>query len=724
MVVPALHVVAHLTRMRQLKRSAGVLYIDGVQAFYSAIREIVIGADESAAGAAKIVGSIEEMHKDEQVRADLFRLLCGPSILAQGGTPQFVGQGHNSIYLTKAGTIPGSPLADIVFQLALVRFHRNLQERLRAQDLLVTVEHPSSDCSGTEKLTAEASTSTWVDDLAVVVSSPSAAGLAPRLARVAAVVEQSLRSIGAQVNYSPGKTAAQCFFRGEGARNVRKFWAIEQQGSVQLPSGPGQGKFLQLVSEYTHLGSRWHASGLQTAAILHRLSIAKPLFAALRKRLLFNDCLKTGERVRLVVQGPLASLLHGAGLWVTTDKVTTRCAYEAIANMYRQCIRPILGISSRGLSNEEVCRALVVLEPVDVLRFQRMRASISIAPLVDDYLAAALAQERSWIHLVISDWASFRELECPVVPTCDSVGYAQVQLFFEWIRSCARAFRLQIKRLVQRQLDTLEAGSAGVLHKARLLDSVFASHAISWRQPKTQAGSLSRVVCPDCHKVVHGPAALAAHRSKTHGVVSLGALLSDHTMCPVCLIEFWSPTRLWEHLRKAAYCKHVFEASDPCLQPTNKHIGKACELPAVRLQGPKEWWATLQPPFREHSTRHVFSDVHTRITMAWEAFCSTFLPESSLLQQAQCVHVLWREVLWALHVCDSAVALQEPILGPAQQELGRTLKACRGHSVYFKDFMLISWEEHHWIVPLQARSSLVKLVASFMHAEFASPHLL
>ena len=414
MVVPALHVVAHLRRMRQLRQSAGVLYIDGVQAFYSAIREIVTGADETEAGAARIVGIIEEMHTDEQVRADLFRLLCGPSILAQAGTPLFVqnflrtgfhgshfcvGGNHDNIYLTRAGTIPGSPLADIVFQLALVRFHRNLQERLRAQDLLVTIACSSSDCDGAARLIAEASTSTWVDDLAVVV----AAGLIPKLAKVAAVVEQPLLSTGVHVNYSPGKTAAMCFFRGRGARNVRKFWTIEQLGRVQLPFGPGQGKWLQLVSEYTHLGSRWHASGSQTAAIAHRLFIAKPLFAALRKRLLFNECLTRRERVRLMVQGPLASLLHGAGLWVTTDKATARSAYEAVANMYRQCVRPILGISSRGLSNEEVCQALVVLEPVDVMRFQRMRASISVAPLVDNYLVATLAQEWSWIQLVISD---------------------------------------------------------------------------------------------------------------------------------------------------------------------------------------------------------------------------------------------------------------------------------------------------------------------------------
>ena len=738
MVVPALHVVAHLRRMRQLRKSAGVLYIDGVQAFYSAIREIVTGADETEVGAARIVGIIEDMHTDEQVRADLFRLLCGPSVLAQAGAPPFVqsflrtgfhgshfcvGENHEKNYLTQAGTIPGSPLADIVFQLALVRFHRNLQERLRAQDLLVTIACPSPERDGAGQLLAEASTSTWVDDLAVVVGSSSAAGLVPKLARVAAVVEQSLLSTGVHVNYSPGKTAAMCFFRGKGARNIRKFWAIEQMGRVQLPFGPGQGKWLQLVSEYTHLGSRWHASGSQTAAIAHRHSIAKPLFAALRKRLLFNDCLTRCEKVRLMVQGPLASMLHGAGLWVTTDKATARSAYEAVADMYRQCVRPILKISSRGLNNTEVCQALGVLEPADAIRFQRMRASISVAPLVDNYLAATLAQEWSWVQLVISDWAGVPDLDCPVDPACTSVGYAQVWLFFQWISGNARRLRLHINCLINRQISKLAASSDSVLQKALLLDGVFSCHAISWKQPSVRTELSLHVACPECHKVVHGPAALAAHRSKTHGIVSLGSLLSDHTMCPVCLIEFWSPARLWEHMRKAERCRRVFEASDPCLQPTCKLVGKATDLPAVRLQGPREWWTTLQPPLPVSCMRPVSSRFHTRVAIAWDEFCSSFLHASSVHQKAQYVHTLWREVLWALQFCDDAVGHHDPILGPAQHELERIIKACQGHSVFFRGFVLATFDRHHWIVPEQARGGLTRLVESTMHVEFTSPHL-
>ena len=595
-----------------------------------------------------------------------------------------------------------------------------MQQRLRAQDLLVTVANPSIHDEPLGRHTVEASTATWVDDLAVVVCSATATGLIPKMAKVAAVVEQCLSSTGVQVNYSPGKTVAMFCFRGRGARNARKFWEIEQRGCVRLPSGPGQGKQLQLATSYTHLGSRLQANGQQVEAIDHRMSIARPVFVALRKRLLFNSCLSRVERIRLMAQGPLASLLHGSGLWVTSDAATARRAHEAITGIYRQCVRPILGISSRGLTNQEVCHALGVLEPVDVLRFQRLRAALSVAPLVDEYLIAVLVQERSWLSLVISDWASFPEFKCPIGGSEARITHIQVQSFFEWLRRHAQKLKSRVAALVQVALKALQQYSASVLRKAQLLDGVFAYKAVARRQPLHGTMALPRMACPECHKIVQGHAALAAHRSKTHGIVSLGALLGDHTACPVCLIEYWSPARLWEHMRKSTRCRHVFEASDPVLLPSCKAIGRHSLLPATRIQGPREWWTTLQPSFTDQHAQDVTCDLHTRVTLVWSKFCASFPSEDDIAAKVQHMQELWREVLWAVQTCDGSVDLTDPIFRPTQHELARLLRACEGFSVVFKEFLLVSFGGHRWVVPSQARACLTRLVNLNMHEEFVS----
>ena len=422
MLVPSLHVQSHLRRMRQLCRSAGVLYIDGVQAFYSVIREIVTGLEDGDQGAHRIVDIISSLSDDETVREDIFKMLCGPTILEHANVPSFVqgflrshfrgshfemSRGLPTRYLTHAGTTLGAPLADILFQLALVAFHRRLQARLDQAGLLVTVHVPD------RPEVAQSATSTWVDDLAIAVGTVSAVALVPRMAHVAALAEQAMASTGVAVNYSAGKTEAMVCFRGKNASAMRKFWLVEQNGQIRVPFGPGRGKMLQLTNEYVHLGCRLHADGSQVNAIRHRRSIAQPIFSALRKRLLFNSNLSNTEKIRLVVQGPLASLIHGAGLWVTSDSHTSRQACEAIGTMYRQCVRPICQVSSRGLNNQEVCTLLTVLPPDMVLRNQRLRLSLSVSALVDSYLIVVLAEERTWVQMLLTDWQQFQAFPFP-----------------------------------------------------------------------------------------------------------------------------------------------------------------------------------------------------------------------------------------------------------------------------------------------------------------------
>ena len=195
-------------------------------------------------------------------------------------------------------------------------------------------------------------------------------------------------------------------------------------------------------------------------------------------------------------------------------------------------------------------------------------------------------------------------------------------------------------------------------------------------------------------------------------------MLSDHTVCPACLIEYWSPQRLWDHMRKAPRCRRVFEASDPILLPTCKHVGKDCDLP------PQEWWTTLNPPSADDSSRQIEGNAITRIAVAWSKFCETFQHDAELFHQAQNVHFLWREVLWTLSDCDDSVAHSDFHFLSAQHELARVFKACEGHSVYFRGFILTCIGDHCWLVPSHAKQHLERLVASTLHEEFISPQLL
>ena len=697
------------------------------------MRELVVGLDAGEAGIPRIINIIEDMHDDETVRADVFRLLCGPSILEQASAPPFVqsflrsqfhgtffqlGRGTQDIYLTKAGTVPGAPLADILFQLALVTFHRRLQQRLRQAGLLVTVEIPAE---GGQHRQAESSTATWVDDLAIPVMTQSAAALVPSLAKVAAFAEQTLASTGVSVNYSPGKTEAMFCLRGKGASSIRKFWMIERQGVVVVPFGPGKGHTLRLVSAYVHLGCRLQANGQQLETIAHRQDIAQPIYAALRRHLLFNPSLTPVEKIRLVIQGPMASLLHGSGMLVVSDPATMRKSSAAITNMYRQSVRPITGLSCRGLTNHEVCQLLAVIPPVSVLKYQRMRFALSVARLADEYLIGVLAEEQSWVQLVARDWKTF-----PTFPLKHVDGghfdFQQVQPLFRWLSEQNSALKKALTLCTQQEIARLAEHSAVVRNKAMLLQQLFAGGATAWGRTAYTDSHFAKLTCPECHKAIHGKAALASHRSKVHQVHSVGALLDDYTACPVCMVEFWTSSRLWMHLRKSAVCLQTFLASDPDLAPRKLAGPHLNFMPAVRVQGPQQWWAFLRPVNVDATPIESFDDARALdcATHAWHVFERTLASHASLDDIVSSVRALWQTLAHILTVCGGEV-LHRCSRTVTDDRFQSVARACKGLTIRYHDFILCTLGDECWIVPLQIRGTFSKLIASpCMHAEFSS----
>ena len=635
MAVPSMHVWGHLRRMRALRKSAGVLFIDGAQAFYSVIRELVIGVEEGENGLSRIIAIIEAMHPDEQIRADVFRLLCGPSILEQAETPAFVQNflrqsmtatffqlqpRSDKIYTTTAGTVPGTPLADVVYQLAVVAFHHRLQSRLEEAGLLVAVE---GRCQGGDVYAHTSSMATWVDDIALPVSATSAVALVPKIAKIAAIAELSLAVTGVQVNYSVGKTEAIVCFRGRGASSVRRFWMVEQGAQVAIPCGPGKHAKLVLSTEYVHLGCRMQANGMSLRAIEHRLAIAKPVFAALRKPWLFNDALSQAERMRLVIQGPIASLMHGSGVWDMEHSRTVVKARDAMMSLFRQCVRPLTGMSCRGLTNAEVCRMLGAVQPEQSLQLSRMRVSISIAGLMDECLLGVLVEEQSWLCAVLQDWHQHCEHEWANYNN----GIATLvhgRELFEFLGTHKLKLQASVRKIISKHLQAQQKGIEALWAKVRWLNALYSNGAISFHPEGAMNQCKTPVACSECHRVVHGSAALASHRRRVHGQSSLGAMLGDFTCCPICLTEFWTCERLWMHLRKVSTCRLLFISSDPDLLPSKKLQAEPARWPACKVSGPKPWWAYLR--VSEHLTDHAVGQSHhsdaARLESAWQAFKS------------------------------------------------------------------------------------------------------
>ena len=227
---PAHLIQAHLRRMEVIGRSAAVIFVDGAQAFYSVYRQLIVGCDAATVETELLIELVHSLADDEIVRADLFRVLVGPTVLQTGGVSLAICEymraslrntyfqtdpASDTVYGTLVGTVPGAPLADVLFQLAMTRFHCRVREALKTQGLQVTVIHPVT------QVVLSSSVPAWVDDLAVPIEAQSVNELIPRIVCVMQTAEEKLRCTGVEVNFCRGKTEALVAWRGADAKKLR-----------------------------------------------------------------------------------------------------------------------------------------------------------------------------------------------------------------------------------------------------------------------------------------------------------------------------------------------------------------------------------------------------------------------------------------------------------------------------------------------------------------------
>ena len=119
---------------------------------------------------------------------------------------------------------------------------------------------------------------------------------------------------------------------------------------------------------------------------------------------------------------------------------------------------------------------------------------------------------------------------------------------------------------------------------------------------------------------MHGQAALAAHKNKVHGITSPGAMFRD---CPGKM-EFWTPARLWMHIRKRQQRWRLFEASDPHVMPTRAQNPSVASQPACRIPRPRMWWAelTVLPPAARELDSVDESNIAEQLAQAWKGLQS------------------------------------------------------------------------------------------------------
>ena len=607
LMIPSHCIQAYIAAAAKLGKSGAVLFLDGRAAYYSVIRQVLFD-DVPDNDVTFLELLFRRLQFTDTQQAALLASLNGPGIFTQAGVPTALqhflqtslhgtwftmghGCGAQPLRCTRSGTVPGTPLADMLYAFVQSNFQRNVQEDLQTAGLTVTFSQNGQT----------APMPTWADDVSIMLPFCTADQVAARLCLVAAAAEHHSRASGVEVNFDKGKTEALCFFRGPNSRLTRRQLLQGDHPSVPLALRNGRTVDLRLVDSYVHLGSVVSYSASPTADAKAKAQSAAHPFDRLRKTLLRNPELTTPEKVELVRSLIVAKLTYGASLWTPRSTAESHACPHALAKFWRFAFRPITGLSSTLLTDTEVCHALGTLAADELLSLERVRQLSLVVGEGPSALWDCLLIESAWLSLAFDalriicsqlDFSFGRDL-----PSDHAVCLVFLRANAATLHRLPGKYRLSLLH---------DIDPAPGLAKAR-------DHTTREKQgwilvtlpPATRAS----FACPVCKAVFSTKAAAASHQASRHGISIIGNTVAG-SVCQVCNQQWWSTFRLKEHLRRSAPCRNAWQGADLDLPQEFETVGCRYDKawrPPVPCFGPRPFWATLMPDA---------PDVHTQVTQA------------------------------------------------------------------------------------------------------------
>ena len=598
LAVPCHLVGRYLDTLRQTVQSGAVLFVDGESAFYATVR-CFLDPDH---GDMTLDHWVSSLHDDPYITDQLRALLRAGDVMLAGNIAASVCDAlrcslsstwytalptHDEIYRSVTGTVPGAPLADLLFQLTFAM----------CMDQVTQALSEAGHCARLPPSTSyevPCSHPTWMDDVALLLRASRCEEVAPALASAAGIMRGMLCTTGISMNLLPGKTEGLVMLHGAGSRAERHRLFVELNG--ELPFGGSRPDSLCLTDSYVHLGVMLGTQCLAKRHIERRARLAELSYGPLRRRLLFNPCLRQGEKRELLRAFAISRLTHGLEQWTLDVDKDYRAFHTAYMSLLRRSIRPILNCSSSCLRDIEVCSMLEMVTPKEAHQIALARSLAQVCSSQMPFLHHLLHTQATWLRHGVEAasclLAIVQASPLPSVPAlaCDMTSWTacvatRLGNVSQLLKRCCR--RLIRGRHALALRTAANARSRGDLQKA----GVVLAHI-----PDEAPVLLDPIVCSVCHRRFASVAAEAAHARKLHGRVALHTQALRGTACLVCRKEYWSASRLREHLRFSVACCHAYIGADlgtplphevGCVGPSSR--------PVTTLIGPQPWWCSLRP---------------------------------------------------------------------------------------------------------------------------------
>eukprot|EP00438_Fugacium_kawagutii_P003418 Skav211332 [mRNA] locus=scaffold3120:141185:146842:- [translate_table: standard] len=586
--------------------SSGLLFLDLTQAFHRLVRELVVGvgAEQNVIdvlfGLACENGDVASVGRKMQTSKLLASLGVSPllcQLLADihHGT-WYTLKHHFDLVVTRRGTRPGSPLADIIFHVLMLDVAEELRTWLASDAELQSI---AKECD----IVIEPIL--WSDDLAIPWASRTASALAPSIGRLMRVIKGMFRSRGFALNMDRGKTSVILTHRGKGAPDCRAQFL--QADSAMLECAPSaddmEPLLLPVVSKYKHLGTYISENHSLEQEINVRIGIAQQTFASMSRAVFCNRHLALPVRVRLYRTLVESRLYFGLGAWATPTPAQLSRLQAAVLRFLQKILR--LPLETRAsMSAQEVFVRTGIAQPRVRLALDRLLYARRFFQHAPDFVIHMVMKEdqflqsSSWLHGVCMDLRWVEEVRPGSLPS----GWEQdLTDFFDWIQNPTTPWKGLLRQVWFRHLKQEEIGLRTLQTHKQIFRDLRLCGAEFDPSPFVDLDQLDLCFQCECGKSFSTGQGLATHRRKVHGRYSEEHHLLQGSCCPCCMRQFWCTQRLQQHLayrsRRTGLnrCFQQLQAwgfhlpYEPCKMPetfAGLHRVEAVQMAGPMFQGP------------------------------------------------------------------------------------------------------------------------------------------
>ena len=534
---------------------ASLTFFDLQAAFYQVLRQTLVPSAEGDAAFLELLHHLRlPADAIQELRSHLERLAQLPALDASAHAIALVQDlfrgtwfrlsGFSQLVLTRRGSRPGDPTADLLFGFTLSALIKSVQHCLSSRGLLPALPHSSERPDFLEAGAVPLGFPSWADDFVAPQTGDSAPSLMARTQLTITTVVEFATSAGMTVKFGRDKTAL--LLPPKVIQSSRDLLSEDkdEQPVLQLHNAVAHEPFeVPVIESYRHLGGIVTSTGTPVPDLHFRFAQASGTLRPLKRKLFGAREIPIKTRACLLRALVVSKFSHSAAALIMTAAYHVRIWEKHYLALWRALFHR-RSVSDQLHSFRVLLQARASSPPLSLARARAGFLQRVYAHGPRDLLALL------WDHWLLHPSSSWLK------QIRDDVRH--VSQYVPSVRDL-----LSGSDPVAQLLDALNTDHTWWLRQVKAAERVFFEDLEKWENER-QLGALSCAPAPhtadnpfSCHlcdaafplrKHLH------AHLAKAHRIFAPARHFAVQETCAACLRQYPTVIQLQQHLKHSSAC--------------------------------------------------------------------------------------------------------------------------------------------------------------------------